>query len=436
MVRKFRKFLGIIAVLSLIAGIGLFFLTGGYRHNILPLISSGEKYLGEEDYADAELAFNRAVNIDSRSARAFYGRARSDIGLGQNDNAVSDLQQVAQLASDKNDKVQWMIDKINAGEGNDLILLPYKTDVTSDEEFADTPITSDDREIVIVLDTSGSMDGSPLEATQKASSSFIHTILKEYADVGTVTFSDDAAMVSDFTMNADTLDGAIGGITSGGGTATGTGLNKAYEMLSKSGARQKIIVLMSDGQSGDDPTQIAQTIKDSGITIYTLGFFDMAEDIAGAQAVMEDVASEGCHYEVDSEGGLRNFFDDIASQINGQKYYYLRIACPVDVCVKYKGETLSSKGAVASKRTSFGTLTFEQTDDNTDAYSSDEDSQDKDERIKVLRLKEGVDYDIDISGNGKGKMNYTIGFMDDDGDYTDMRKFKSIPVTKKTEIST
>ena len=47
-----------------------------------------------------------------------------------------------------------------------------------------------------------------------------------------------------------------------------------------------------------------------------------------------------------------------------------------------------------------------------------------------------MDYDIDISGNGKGKMNYTIGFMDDDGDYTDMRKFKSIPVTKKTEIST
>lgn len=33
-------------------------------------------------------------------------------------------------------------------------------------------------------------------------------------------------------------------------------------------------------------------------------------------------------------------------------------------------------------------------------------------------------------------MNYTIGFMDENGDYNDLRKFRNIKITKKTEIDT
>ncbi len=33
-------------------------------------------------------------------------------------------------------------------------------------------------------------------------------------------------------------------------------------------------------------------------------------------------------------------------------------------------------------------------------------------------------------------MNYTIGFMDENGDYSDLRKFRNIKITKKTEIDT
>ena len=52
---------------------------------------------------------------------------------------------------------------------------------------------------------------------------------------------------------------------------------------------------------------------------------------------MEGIDSEGCHYEVDSAENLVFFFHDIADQINGQKYIYIRIACPVDVKVTYNG---------------------------------------------------------------------------------------------------
>ncbi|MBS1335046.1 MAG: hypothetical protein HP054_05145, partial [Blautia sp.] len=65
-------------------------------------------------------------------------------------------------------------------------------------------------------------------------------------------------------------------------------------------------------------------------------------------------------YEVANADDLVFFFQDMADQINGQKYIYVRIACPVDVTVTYRGEMLSSAEENQSLRTEFGTLTFEE----------------------------------------------------------------------------
>ena len=81
-------------------------------------------------------------------------------------------------------------------------------------------------------------------------------------------------------------------------------------------------------------------------------------------------------------------------------------------------------------RTQFGTLTFEENDEDSDDGTS------RDNRIKVLRLKDGTDYDIRIEGNGRGRMNYTIGFMDENGEYSDLRKFNNIRITRDTVIDT
>ena len=54
----------------------------------------------------------------------------------------------------------------------------------------------------------------------------------------------------------------------------------------------------------------------------------------------------------------------------------------------------------------------------------------------MLRLKEGADYDVKIVGTGRGIMDYTIGFMDENGDYSDFRRFEDIKITKETVIDT
>ncbi len=316
--------------------------------------------------------------------------------------------------------------------------------------------SSDSRDIVLVLDTSGSMSGTPLNETKAASEKFVETVLKEDASVGIVTYESDAHQVTSFTKHPKLLQNSINSINSGGNTNIEAGLKKAEEMLSQSTAEKKIIVLMSDGEPnegllGDNLIAYADELKEQDIYIYTLGFFyNMGYGKSSAQLLMEGIASEGCHYEVSDADSLVFFFGDIADHINGQKYIYVRIACPVDVTVSYNGEKLTSKDNLTGSRTSFGTLTFEEndkteTDSSDTAYTpsfgqtakdDDEEDSGEDTRIKVLRLKDNTDYNIQIEGNGKGTMEYTIGLMDDSGEYTDMRKFPNIKITKKTVIDT
>lgn len=273
-----------------------------------------------------------------------------------------------------------------------------------------------------------------MEETRKASTNFIETILKEDASIGVVTYDNSANRVSDFSVDESSLKNVVSDIRDGGGTNIEAGLKEANTMLSSSNAKKKIIVLMSDGEPNDGKVEdelvaYAKEIKDAGTLIYTLGFFgDLGGAKSSAQDLMERIASDGCHYEVANADDLVFFFEDMADQINGQKYIYVRIACPVDVSVTYNGETLNSAEDDQNLRTDFGTLAFE---DNEASRV-----QGTDDKIKVLRLKEGTDYDLQIVGTGHGLMDYTIGFMDDDGNYSDLRRFEDVKITKKTVIDT
>ncbi len=295
--------------------------------------------------------------------------------------------------------------------------------------------TSNERDIVLALDVSGSMAGTPLEETKKAAVNFVETILGKGANIGIVTYNSSAQRQSDFSVDKNPLESVINSLDEGGGTNIESGLEEAYSMLNTSSAKKKIIVLMSDGEPNegkqdDELVQYAETIKQEEILIYTLGFFENIGDTkSSAQLLMEKIASSGCHYEVADANDLVFFFEDMADQINGQKYIYVRIACPVDVSVAYKGQTLDSSEKNQKLRADFGTLTFEENDE-------EENSGNEENRVKVLRLKEGVDYDLKVKGTGHGIMNYTIGFVNDDGAYNDLRKFENIKITKRTVIDT
>ena len=293
------------------------------------------------------------------------------------------------------------------------------------------------RDIVLVLDTSGSMYGQAIEAAKASAIEFINTVLEQNSDVsiGIVTYNSSYNIICPLTNHKEMLLYAVKNIYDGGNTNIESGLYCANKMLQERNAKKQSIVLLSDGMPntgkvGQGLIDYANTIKSRGVYMYTLGFFHglSNESKAEAQSLMEKIASNGLHYEVTCAEDLVFFFGDLADQVSGQNYIYIRIACPVDVVVSYNGEILSSKWDSENTRTSFGTLTFEENDSESGVGT--------DTRIKILRLKEGAEYDIRINGNGTGRMNYTIGFVNEDGEYADLREFKNIEISETTQIQT
>ena len=287
---------------------------------------------------------------------------------------------------------------------------------------------SENQNIILTLDTSGSMSGTSMNETKKASHKFIDTVLNADAGIGLVTYNSSSYVKSGLSRTKNKLNKKVEECDASGGTNMESGLRDAVDLLNQTESKKKTIVMMSDGEPnegliGDALVDYANGVKESGINIYTVGFFSDVNLKTEQQLLMEELASPGCHYEVANAEGLTNFFSDIADQINGQKYIYIRVACPVDVSITYDGETLDSSKDLIEGRTGFGTLTYE---------NSSEDNN----RIKVIRLKEGPEYDVKIVGTGYGIMNYTIGFMNEDGEYDDFRKFMNIRITDKTEIDT
>ena len=298
------------------------------------------------------------------------------------------------------------------------------------------------RDIVLVLDTSGSMAGDPIDEVNRAVGSFGETVLQApnasegNVRVGVVSFDSDAEV----HLNLSTSIPASADLSTGGGTNMGAGLEEAAGMLDGSTADRKIVVIMTDGQpnegmSDEELVEYAQRLKDEGCYVYTLGFFSgiTPGSKSAPQRLLEKIASEGCHYEITDASDLKFFFGDIADQINGVRYNYIRIACPVDVTVTFEGETLSSRDNDKATRRSFGTLTFEDAEVGEDGIETAEDAYNA---IKILRLREGPGYDISIDGTGSGIMNYRIGFVDDAGEYSDMRYFDDISIQPETHIET
>lgn len=312
------------------------------------------------------------------------------------------------------------------------LIINDNSDKSKNEEYAEegevfTSFGSNPRDVVLLLDVTGSMDGTPIEQVKKSAVSFIDTVLTESpaTRITLVTYNENPSVLIESSNRKEDLTAAVQGISANGSTNIQSALAEAYDLIKNKNSDTKMVILMSDGLPTDGDTDggsynppiltNASTIKNDDILLYTLGFFHSltGDELTEASQLMTDIASAGYYYEVTDADSVQFVFDDIAQQVSGEQYIYIRIECPVNVTVTADGETLSSASGDQNLRTSFGTLSFD--DDN---------------ETKILRLKEDGNYEICINGTGTGTMDYSISFADEEGNYSDVRTFTDIPVTE------
>lgn len=142
-------------------------------------------------------------------------------------------------------------------------------------------VVSQGIDIALVLDTSSSMDSKDFGGLSKieASKRVIHDFLGGLRDdrAGVVLFAGDAAVLSPLTLDYAACQQLVEPIEAGtlsGGTAIGTGLATATDLLRDSDASAKVLILLTDGENNSGeigPSDAARIAHLLGMRLYTIG---------------------------------------------------------------------------------------------------------------------------------------------------------------------
>lgn len=145
-------------------------------------------------------------------------------------------------------------------------------------------ITANPTDIVLVLDRSGSMAGSPL-ANMKAGAKKFIDIIDEATDgahdgqigsgsrIGIVSFASAATADTQLITSVAALKAAVDGLTADGLTNHADAFSTAGSLFDPSSSNQKVVVMFTDGKTtvGPPPSPIAAALRSSGVIIYCIG---------------------------------------------------------------------------------------------------------------------------------------------------------------------
>ena len=145
-------------------------------------------------------------------------------------------------------------------------------------------IVSSPADIVLVLDRSGSMAGSPLANLKSGVKTFID-IVDQATDsaqdgylgygtrMGIVSFSDTATQDCPLTSSVAQLKDAVDGLSAGGSTNHANAFEKAGELFDCSSSNQKVLIMFTDGETtaGPAPAPVAASLRAEGVIIYCIG---------------------------------------------------------------------------------------------------------------------------------------------------------------------
>ena len=201
------------------------------------------------------------------------------------------------------------------------------------------------RDIVLVLDISGSMRGEPIRVLRESAVKFCEMTFESTSNtrIALITYNASITVRNQFTFSADDLVNTIEKLKDGGGTNINSALLKAAELLEKSDRPDAIksIVLLSDGLPENGSTyrgadaryskdiygtyydyasavyNTAQTMQQ--YDIYTIGFFhsQTGQELILGQQLLKDIQNKGYFSVVDPEDLLIVFSDMSQAIIEG-----------------------------------------------------------------------------------------------------------------------
>jgi Ca-activated chloride channel family protein len=176
------------------------------------------------------------------------------------------------------------------------------------------------RDVVLVVDRSGSMAGQLLIDLQAALLLFTQTLSDTPVDefVGMASYEAVATIDSQLTPNLAEIDAAARGLRASGFTSISRGMEAGQQIFQNGrSARfvQRTMIVMTDGlhNRGPEPRIVAQAIADQNVVIHTITF-GAAADIPR----MREVATigQGRHFHAANGLQLAGIYREIALSLS------------------------------------------------------------------------------------------------------------------------
>ena len=201
-------------------------------------------------------------------------------------------------------------------------------------------------DIVLVLDTSGSMQALDLDADRPINGrrnrlEIAKAVVDDFVrgrkndQIGLVVFGSEAFTQCPLTLDHGILATFLEGVEigmAGDATAIGSAIGTAVKRLRDSEAESKVIILLTDGRSNAgslDPRKAAEIAKTFRIKIYAIGagtrgkapfvvdsFFGkqvVYESVEIDDQMLEEVARQtgGAYYRAEDKEALKSIYDEI-----------------------------------------------------------------------------------------------------------------------------
>lgn len=178
--------------------------------------------------------------------------------------------------------------------------------------------------ICLVVDHSGSMEGSNLQGAKQAVTEFLRTV-PDNVHVGLVGFESSAELLCPLSEPA-AVTRALNTLYATGGTNMASGLEIAGDVL-QNAAGSKTIILLSDGVDSSDPAHLEEVLVDlekQNIAVYSVGFGN------AESSYMSSISQRtgGKFLRAEEAGGLTEIYQQVSRYLLNN--YILRFTVVAD----------------------------------------------------------------------------------------------------------
>ena len=225
---------------------------------------------------------------------------------------------------------------------------------------AEPNITSNPADIVLILDRSRSMAGSPLANLKNGAKAFID-IIDEATDgsqdghigsgsrIGVVSFAQTATQDTQLITSVTNLKAAVDTLSAGGSTNHADAFTKALQLFDPQSTNDKVMVLFTDGvtTAGGNPTPIASAAKAQGVTIYVIGLSgNGGVDVDALESWASSPPSAYVAITPD-DAELEDLFEDLARNITRPGATNIVLSDTVADCFRITSLSAPSKGSAS-----------------------------------------------------------------------------------------